>query len=308
MLKTLRNNLRALSLAILVHVALIVMMVIGLDWKLKPQQPAGEPKVIQATVVDEAKVQAEMEKLKQQDVNKKQQEQERQQRLEDLKRQQQEEAARLQQIKQEQEAATQQRQQQEQLHAEQQKIETERLEKIKREQLTAEQRRQEEEQRAEDLKKKLAEEDKQRKAMEQQRQATDETKRKLEEQKHQKAEQETQRRREAEAQLKQQLAAEQAASAEQNQALIAQYVGRIQREVTRNWLRPPTARLGMSCTVMVTLAPSGEVLNASVVASSGDTAFDHSVEAAVYKASPLPLPPDPALFGYFRELNFIFKP
>ncbi|HWQ94400.1 MAG TPA: cell envelope integrity protein TolA [Gammaproteobacteria bacterium] len=307
MLKLLRNNLRALSLAILVHVALIVMLVISLDWKLAPQ-PAGEQKVIQATVVDEAKVQAEMEKLTQQDVQKKQQEQERQKRLEELKQQQQDETARLQQLKQEQQAAEQQREEQARLHAEQQKTEAARLETLKQQQSIAEQRRKEEEQRAEELKKKLAEEDKQRKEMEQQRLAEGETKRKIEEQKRQKAEQEAQRRREAEEQLKQQLAAEQAAGAEQNQQLIAQYVGRIQREVTQNWLRPPTARLGMSCTVMVNLAPNGDVLNARVVASSGDTAFDRSVEAAVYKASPLPLPPDPALFEYFRELNFIFKP
>lgn len=307
MLKSFRNNLRAWSLAILVHVALIVMLVISLDWKLTPQ-PAGEQKVIQATVVDEAKVQAEMEKLTQQDVQKKQQEQERQKRLEELKQQQQDETARLQQLKQEQQAAEQQRQEQTRLHAEQEKAEAARLETLQQQQSIAEQRRKEEEQRAEELKKKLAEEEKQRKAMEQQRLAETETKSKVDEQKRQKAEQEAQRRREAEEQLKQQLAAEQAASAEQNQELIAQYVGRIQREVTQSWLRPPTARMGMSCTVMVNLAPNGDVINARVVTSSGDTAFDRSVEAAVYKASPLPLPPDPALFEYFRELNFIFKP
>ena len=307
MLKSFRNNLRAWSLAILVHVALIVMLVISLDWKLTPQ-PAGEQKVIQATVVDEAKVQAEMEKLTQQDVQKKQQEQERQKRLEELKQQQQDETARLQQLKEEQQAAEQQRQEQTRLHAEQEKAEAARLETLQQQQSIAEQRRKEEEQRAEELKKKLAEEEKQRKAMEQQRVAETETKNKVDEQKRQKAEQEAQRRREAEEQLKQQLAAEQAASAEQNQELIAQYVGRIQREVTQSWLRPPTARMGMSCTVMVNLAPNGDVINARVVTSSGDTAFDRSVEAAVYKASPLPLPPDPALFEYFRELNFIFKP
>ena len=307
MLKSFRNNLRAWSLAILVHVALIVMLVISLDWKLTPQ-PAGEQKVIQATVVDEAKVQAEMEKLTQQDVQKKQQEQERQKRLEELKQQQQDETARLQQLKEEQQAAEQQRQEQTRLHAEQEKAEAARLETLQQQQSIAEQKRKEEEQRAEELKKKLAEEEKQRKAMEQQRLAETETKSKVEEQKRQKAEQEAQRRREAEEQLKQQLAAEQAASAEQNQELIAQYVGRIQREVTQSWLRPPTARMGMSCTVMVNLAPNGDVINARVVTSSGDTAFDRSVEAAVYKASPLPLPPDPALFEYFRELNFIFKP
>jgi membrane protein involved in colicin uptake len=32
------------------------------------------------------------------------------------------------------------------------------------------------------------------------------------------------------------------------------------------------------------------------------------VENAVHKAAPMPLPPDPAVFKYFRELRLIFKP
>jgi len=44
------------------------------------------------------------------------------------------------------------------------------------------------------------------------------------------------------------------------------------------------------------------------VRSSGDPTFDRSVETAVYRAAPLPLPPDSALFDRFRELQFIFSP
>jgi colicin import membrane protein len=32
------------------------------------------------------------------------------------------------------------------------------------------------------------------------------------------------------------------------------------------------------------------------------------VERAILRAQPLPLPPDPALFKDFRELNLIFRP
>jgi colicin import membrane protein len=32
------------------------------------------------------------------------------------------------------------------------------------------------------------------------------------------------------------------------------------------------------------------------------------VERAILKAQPLPLPPDPAMFKEFRELNLIFRP
>ena len=80
------------------------------------------------------------------------------------------------------------------------------------------------------------------------------------------------------------------------------------QKVMRNWLRPAGARAGLSCTVAVSLIPGGEVLNARVSRSSGDSFFDRSVESAVLKASPLPLPPDGALFERFRELEFIFNP
>ncbi len=49
-------------------------------------------------------------------------------------------------------------------------------------------------------------------------------------------------------------------------------------------------------------------MEADVVQSSGDPVFDRSVENAVYRASPLPLPDDSALFPYFRELEFTFRP
>jgi hypothetical protein len=32
------------------------------------------------------------------------------------------------------------------------------------------------------------------------------------------------------------------------------------------------------------------------------------VEYAVYKAAPLPLPEDPALFDNFRDIEFLFSP
>ncbi len=45
-----------------------------------------------------------------------------------------------------------------------------------------------------------------------------------------------------------------------------------------------------------------------ITESSGDPVFDRSVEIAVRKASPFPLPKDKSLFDHFREVKFIFKP
>jgi len=60
--------------------------------------------------------------------------------------------------------------------------------------------------------------------------------------------------------------------------------------------------------VEVRLLPGGDVVPGSVqvVQSSGNDAFDRSVVAAVYKATPLPVPSG-RLFEQFREPNFKFK-
>jgi TonB family protein len=49
-----------------------------------------------------------------------------------------------------------------------------------------------------------------------------------------------------------------------------------------------------------------DVLSVRIVESSGNVAFDRSVEQAVRSASPLPRPSDPAL--YDREIEFTFEP
>src|SRR2546430_1488714 len=75
---------------------------------------------------------------------------------------------------------------------------------------------------------------------------------------------------------------------------------------TGAWLRPPTARPGIQCVLNVTQVPGGEVTQVSIGECNGDQAVRESIEAAVYRASPLPPPPDPALFD--RNLKINFKP
>ncbi|OGI49044.1 MAG: protein TolA [Candidatus Muproteobacteria bacterium RBG_16_65_34] len=122
-----------------------------------------------------------------------------------------------------------------------------------------------------------------------------------------------QRRKQAEAALQEQLAAEERARGEEARraradAAAVQYKTVIRQKVSRNWNRPVTAGKGMECMVRVRLAPGGEVLEARVVRSCGDAAIDRSVESAVYKASPLPIPEGEELFEYFREIEFVFQP
>ena len=81
----------------------------------------------------------------------------------------------------------------------------------------------------------------------------------------------------------------------------------IRQRVQQSWLRPPGSPEGLKCTVRVRLIPSGVVGSVSIVKSSGNGAFDRSVEQAIYKAEPLPVPKGSA-FENFREITFIFDP
>ena len=82
----------------------------------------------------------------------------------------------------------------------------------------------------------------------------------------------------------------------------------IRQKVSRNWVKPGGSRKGLKVIVRVRLLASGDVLEVSIIKSSGDALFDRSVENAVRKASPLPIPQEKDLFDYFREIEFLFNP
>ncbi|HWW33306.1 MAG TPA: cell envelope integrity protein TolA [Steroidobacteraceae bacterium] len=113
-------------------------------------------------------------------------------------------------------------------------------------------------------------------------------------------------RREREADLKRSLAAEEHADVARNGAALASWESMIAAKINRAWLRPPTAKAGIDCMLNVTQVPGGEVTQVSIGQCNGDQAVRESIEAAVYRASPLPPPPDPALFD--RNLKIDFKP
>ncbi len=109
-----------------------------------------------------------------------------------------------------------------------------------------------------------------------------------------------------EADLQRSLAAEERADATRDSAALASWESQIAAKITRAWLRPPTARVGIDCMLNVTQVPGGEVTQVSIGQCNGDEAVRESIEAAVYRASPLPAPPDPSLFD--RNLQIRFKP
>ena len=106
--------------------------------------------------------------------------------------------------------------------------------------------------------------------------------------------------------LRRQLADEEHVSAIEAGPLRDRYVASLRNRIQQAWIKPPSARIGVDCLVEVTQVPGGEVTNARVTQCNGDAAVRQSIENAVYRASPLPDPPDPALFQ--RNFAFRFKP
>lgn len=88
--------------------------------------------------------------------------------------------------------------------------------------------------------------------------------------------------------------------------LEQQYIAAIQAAVMSKWNIPPSYQSGWQARVFVQQAPGGYILDVRIDRCTGDAAFCRSVEAAVRKAEPLPLPPDPEVFN--RELDFTFDP
>lgn len=128
-------------------------------------------------------------------------------------------------------------------------------------------------------------------------------KRAAEEKAHQ-AEAQEQAQREED--LQRDLAAEEEAKKARAGPALASWQSQIAAKINREWQRPPTARPGIECMLNVTQVPGGEVTEVTIGACNGDQAVRESIERAVYRASPLPPPPDPALFD--RHLRIDFKP
>jgi colicin import membrane protein len=109
-----------------------------------------------------------------------------------------------------------------------------------------------------------------------------------------------------EADLKAQIAAEEKLAAARTSSLMSLYVGQITARIERAWIRPAGAAVGLECEVRVTQVPGGAVTAVQIARCNGDESVRQSIEAAVFRASPLPSPPSPDLFE--RILVVTFRP
>jgi len=289
------------ALALILHFSILALFGISFISESENETVTQKsmPEIIQASMLDDEKIQIEAQRLRSDEQHKQvvQQDKQRkldnafkkqQQRLEQAKKQRVQEEKKTQALaKKRKQLAQKEKQERAQIH----KLRAEeaaRLAKIKV-QKQAEKVRVEKQRKAEEKKREVA---------------------RLAEQKQQQALVAQQKAEAAKKQAwgKQQAAAAKAQIAKDKQRTISTSAA-IQSKVNNSWIRPISSSKGLRCTIRVKLLPSGDVMDTTIVKSSGDRVFDRSAENAVLKASPFPVPKDRALFSKkFRSFTFVFKP
>ena len=273
--QTIRENPKVLIWAIIVHV--LAFAAIGISFKSSDPKisEVKQQKVIEAVAINESKIEEEIKKLKKADKRKKRDQKRLQDKAKKAKRDRKKEEKKLRTLRKKQK-------------------DQERINKKKRIQEN----------------KRLAAFEKKRKQQKQQEQDAQEKLNKLEKQREErKAQLEKEEKQRQEKIAEKKRAAAQKKRAVYVQSEVSKYKGLIRSQITRSWIFPASYQKGMRCKVLVRLIPSGDVISVRIIQSSGNSAFDRSVEMAVNKASPLPVPKSSSgLFDHFREVEFVFDP
>jgi colicin import membrane protein len=109
--------------------------------------------------------------------------------------------------------------------------------------------------------------------------------------------------------LQQQLMQEQQRAAfAKSQGIVNKYKALILQAISRRWIVPGGIDKSRFAELLIRLAPGGAVLDVQITKSSGDISLDRSARAAVFKASPLPVPTDADAFDQFRQFVLKVKP
>jgi colicin import membrane protein len=98
------------------------------------------------------------------------------------------------------------------------------------------------------------------------------------------------------------------AAQQQITAAVDRYKGEIINKISQYWIVPPDLNQGIHTIFLLKIAPGGMVLSVQMIKSSGNSVLDRSAERAIFKASPLPVPKDEALFDNFRVLRLTVRP
>ena len=102
------------------------------------------------------------------------------------------------------------------------------------------------------------------------------------------------------------LASEQASAASaEAQGEVDKYKAMVIQAISSQWIVPNEVDKSAICQLLINVAPGGGVLSVQLLSSSGSIALDRTAQAAVLKASPLPVPQD---LGEFRTMKLKFNP
>ncbi len=84
------------------------------------------------------------------------------------------------------------------------------------------------------------------------------------------------------------------------------WVDKIRAKIRGHIVLPPDLKGNPEALFLVTQLPTGEVLQARLVISSGSSAYDDAVLRAILKSSPLPKPDNAS--DFVREMKLTFRP
>ena len=89
--------------------------------------------------------------------------------------------------------------------------------------------------------------------------------------------------------------------------IVADFRDRIRAKIRGNTRIPENLGGNPQARFEVSVLPTGEIVGVKLIKSSGNTAYDQAVERAIYKSSPLPIPPDKDAIAQFRKLDLKFQ-
>ena len=95
---------------------------------------------------------------------------------------------------------------------------------------------------------------------------------------------------------------------QQTRGVVDKYKALILQTISQHWIIPNNIDKHLTAELLIHVAPGGLVLDVQLIKSSGDAALDRSARAAVFKASPLPVPANSEAFAAFKQFVLKVKP
>ena len=300
------TTLSSTVLSLVLHLVVGVLLIFSFEFTPQPKtQIRKDVNVVQAVAIDKKQVELELARIKKVEEDKHKKEKKR---LDDLEKK----ASSLEKKRKAEEKKLAEAKKKKELEQKKRKAEQAQVARLEKENKELEKKRQYEEKKikeAEQKAEKLKAEEKIRK------QRVADEKRKEAEMARLKAEEEQKKKDATEKKrLEEELASgldaeEEAEQASRDEVLINTIKSNIKRKIENEFIKTGLPD-GLECELKVRVVPGGEIIDATIMKSSGNDIFDRRARNAAFDASPLPIPEDIETFERLdlREINMFFKP